>query len=447
MSSRDRSQADSAPGTETGFRFPDGFKGGVATAAHQVEGNNTNSDWWAWEQEQGRILEGHRSGLACDWWESAEADFDRAAEMGVNALRLSVEWARIEPRPGVYSDAALDRYAEMLRGLRERGIEPMVTLHHFSNPLWLADLGGWEDPETVGRFARFARRVVEALGEWCDLWCTVNQPNVYSYQGYMEGVYPPGKREFGAAMRAGRHLLLGHAAAYCELHAVQPHARVGLAHSVRVFDPFNPRSPLDRVVARLVDRVFNDATVRVLATGRWTLPLGVGRAWTRQRVLDWIGLNYYTRDLVAFDHTRPLSLFGRRLHAEDAELLDHGFGEFYPEGLSRTLMHLARLGVPLYVTENGTPDEDDDQRPRHMLLHLREVWRAIQAGCPVKGYYHWTLVDNFEWAHGWTLPFGLIALDPETQARTPRGSAELYAEVVRGNGVAEEIAKELVAGA
>ena len=177
------------------FHFPADFKWGVATAAHQVEGNNTNNDWWAWEQQEGHIKDGHDSGLACNWWEKAEADFDRAAELGLNALRLSVEWSRIEPRAGEFDDSALERYGEMLQGLRARNIEPMVTLHHFTNPCWLAERGGWENPETIALFTRFAHRVVEALDEHCDLWCTINEPNVYGTLGYLEGIFPGGRHE------------------------------------------------------------------------------------------------------------------------------------------------------------------------------------------------------------------------------------------------------------
>jgi len=421
------------------FHFPADFKWGVATAAHQVEGNNTNNDWWDWEQEEGHIKNGYQSGLACNWWEDAEADFNRAAGLGLNALRLSVEWSRVEPRPGEFDDSALARYGEMLQGLRERNIEPMVTLHHFSNPRWLAEQGGWEDPETVALFARFACRVVKSLGEYCDLWCTINEPNVYGYTGYLEGARPPGQSDLRTAMRVIRHLLAGHAAAYREIHALQPQARVGFAHNMRIFDPANPRSPLDRRAARTVDKVYNQAILTALTRGRWTLPLGFGLAWKLRRTLDWIGLNYYTRDLVAFDRTQRQALFSRRLHANDAELLDGGYGEFYPRGMFRCLQRLARLGLPIYVTENGVPDDDDDQRPRYLLAHLHQMWRAIQRCYPVMGYYHWTLVDNFEWDDGWTLRFGLIALDPETQARTVRRSAELYARVVRANAIPSQI--------
>jgi len=442
------------PVPEATFHFPADFKWGVATSAHQVEGNNIHNDWWAWEQTDGHIEEGHTSGPACNWWENAEDDLDRAARMGLNALRLSVEWSRIEPRPGVFDASALERYSQILQGLRARNIEPMVTLHHFTNPRWLAEQGGWENPQAVGLFVRFVRRVVEALGPYCDLWCTVNEPTVYGYMGYLQGIFPPGRADLKVALYVVRQLLAGHAAAYREIHALQPHARVGLAHNMRVFDPANPRSLLDRRAARLTDKTYNQAILTALVQGRWTLPMGFGLAWKLRRTLDWIGLNYYTRDLVAFDHTRRQALFNRRLHASDAELLDGGYGEFYARGIFRCLQRLARLGLPIYVTENGIPDADDDQRPRYLLTHLHQIWHAIQFCYPVMGYYHWTLVDNFEWAEGWTLRFGLIALDPEAQTRTPRPSADLYTEVVRANAItpdaidtyAPELRAELLPG-
>jgi beta-glucosidase len=427
-----------AIGPEATFHFPADFKWGVATAAHQVEGNNTNNDWWAWEQGEGHIKEGHGSGLACDWWENAEADFDRAAAMGMNTLRLSIEWSRIEPQPGKFDDSALRRYGQMLQGLRARNIEPMVTLHHFTNPRWLAEGDGWEDAETIALFARFVRRVVQALGQHCDLWCTINEPNVYAYNGYVEGVFPPGQSDLRGAMRAIRHMLAGHAAAYREIHALQPQARVGLAHNMRIFDAVNTRSPLDRRAARITDKAYNQTILTALTRGRWTLPLGFGLAWKLRRTLDWIGLNYTTRDLIAFDR-QPQALFSRHQHTDDAELLDGGYGEFYPRGMFRCLQRLARLGLPIYITGNGIPDDDDDQRPRYMLAHLHQMWHAIQLCYPVMGYYHWTLVDSFEWAEGWKLRFGLITLDLTTQARTRRRSADLYAEVIRANAITPQI--------
>ncbi|MGC9398223.1 MAG: glycoside hydrolase family 1 protein [Anaerolineae bacterium] len=421
------------------YHFPPDFKWGVATASHQVEGNNENNQWWAWEQQEGRIKQGHTSGLACDWWENAEADFDRAADMGLNALRLSIEWSRVEPEPGAFDNAALERYREMLQGLRARGIEPMVTLHHFSNPLWLEQQGGWENVGTIAYFTRYVERVVRALSEETRLWCTVNEPNVYATMGYLTGLFPPGQRSLKATRTVLRNLLRAHGAAYRAIHRIQPAAKVGLAHNLRIFDPANPRSLLDGLVARIQDLGYNRSTLSAVWKGWWALPIGFGPAFKLRRTLDWIGLNYYTRDLVAFDSGAHEMLFGRATHAGDAEMLDGGYGELYPEGMARALRRLGKLGLPIYVTENGIPDSDDDQRPRALLLHLHQMWRVMQENLPLQGYYHWTLVDNFEWAEGWTLRFGLIALDPETQERMRRPSADLYAAIARGGAITPEL--------
>jgi beta-glucosidase len=330
----------------------------------------------------------------------------------------------------------------------------MVTLHHCTNPHWPAEQGGWENSGVVALFARFVRRTVESLGQYCDLWCTINGLNVYGYLGYVEGVFPPGQSDFKVAMRVIRHLLAGHAAAYREIHTLQPQARVGIAHAMRVFDPANPRSFLDRRVARRMDKVYNQAVLSALTRGVWMPPLGFGLAWKLRRTLDWIGLNYRTRDLVTFDRTRPQTLFGRRQTTGEAGWLESDGGECYPQGIFRCLQRLARLGLPIYVTENGVSDADGDRRPQYLLTHLHQTWRAIQLGCPVMGYYHRTLVDSFEWTDGWTRRFGLIALDPETQARAPRDSAALCAEVVQVDGItphmidtyAPELRPELLPG-
>jgi beta-glucosidase len=421
------------------FHFPPDFKWGVATAAHQVEGDNTNNQWWAWEHQPNRIAEGHTSGLACNWWKNAEEDFDRAAAMGLNTLRLSVEWSRIEVSPGRIDTAALDRYREMLQGLRDRGIEPMVTLHHFTDPLWITERGGWINEDIVPYFSRYVEQVVLALRDYADLWCTINEPNVYTSMGYVMGTFPPGAEDIKTAAVVLRHMLQAHAKAYQLIHRLQEEARVGLAHNLRFFDPANPKSLPDRVAAWANDMWFNASTVRAVWDGWWLPPLGFGPSFATRRSLDWIGLNYYTRDRVIFDREAKATAFTVRTQSEDAELLDGGYGELYAEGIQRALRRLARLGIPIHITENGIPDRDDDQRPDALLLHLYHTWKAIQQNIPIRSYYHWTLTDNFEWAEGWTLPFGLIELQPETQKRTPRPSAELYGAIARGNAITPEM--------
>lgn len=359
--------------------------------------------------------------------------------MGLTTLRLSIEWSRVEIAPGQIDTAALERYREMLQGLRDRGIEPMVTLHHFSDPLWLAQKGGWTNPDVVPYFSRYADQVVQALGDLVTLWCTINEPNVYATMGYILGKFPPGIHDIRTAAVVLRNMLKAHGAAYRTIHKRRDDAQVGLAHNIRFFDPADPKRIRDRAAAWLQDLWFNRTTLAAVWQGWWLPPLGFGPALGVRRTLDWIGLNYYTRDLVAFDRGGDIAGLARTLHDETAEPLDGGYGELYPKGLSRALKRLARLGLPIHITENGIPDADDDQRPRALLLHLHQLWRTIQCNVPVKSYYHWTLVDNFEWAEGWTLPFGLIELDPETQTRTARPSSDLYAAIAKGNAITPEL--------
>jgi len=416
-------------------RFPDGFRWGTATSAHQVEGGNVHNDWWAWEQRPGRIRGGDRSGQACRWWTHAEEDFDRAAALGQNAHRLSIEWSRLEPEPGRWDDAALERYREMLAALRRRGIEPMVTLWHFTVPLWFADRGGWTCDDAPALFARFVKRALAALGEYCGLWCTLNEPVGWVFSALIRGRWPPGGRSISGALRAAANLVRAHAAAYHVIHSQQPDAQVGVANYFRLFDPADPRSPLDRLVAGQQDRFANRSFLDAAITGRvrafpWRadFPEAAG-------TLDFIGVNYYTRDLSRFDLRAPRQLFGRNFPGPGLPITDGAYGVIYPEGISRVLRLAHRYGRPIYITENGLPDQDDDQRPAFIVAHLGEVWRAIRDGVDVRGYYHWSLVDNFEWADGWSLKFGLIEVDPLTQARRERPSARVYAQICRSNAL------------
>lgn len=229
----------------TTLRFPDGFRWGVATASHQFEGNTTNNQWHAWEMA-GHIKSGDHCGRACDWWEHAERDFDLARDLGLNALRLSLEWSRIEPRRGRWDALAIARYRAMLRALRDRGMEPLVTLHHFTHPIWFEERGAFLAPDAVELFARYAARVVEELGDLCDFWCTINEPNVVCTFGYQIGDFPPGhKGDIRGTIAAQATMARAHAAAYRALHAAQPTARVGWAQHYNTFDPANPRNPLE----------------------------------------------------------------------------------------------------------------------------------------------------------------------------------------------------------
>lgn len=429
--------------------FPAGFLWGTATAAHQVEGDNRNNQWWAWEQTPGHIYQNQRSGLACNWWAAggAEADFERAHALGQNAHRLSVEWSRLEPSEGVFDAAAFRRYREMLSALRGRGLTPMVTLHHFTNPLWFEAQGGWLNPRSVELFQRFAGRVAGELGDLVDLWCTINEPNIHAVLSYLLGEHPPGLRSLVAPFRVMRNLLLAHAAAYRTIHRLDGRAQVGLVLHFRPFVPATAGARLDQWAAAVQNYLFSDCLLTAVRDGILRPPLGRGQ--TVGPLIDssdYIGVNFYTRELMRFDLTAPGNLFARRFFSPSGETSDVtrsglAYSECVPDSLEQLLLRLAAVGKPIFITECGLPDADDDQRPRFLITHLAAVQRAIQAGAPVKGFFHWTLVDNFEWAEGWQLRFGLIELDPATQARRQRASAQTYADICRANAITPAVVR------
>lgn len=416
------------PDDQTIAAFPQDFLWGSATAAHQVEGNNDRSDWWDWELA-GRCVGGQRSGLACDHYRRFRDDFALLRQLHQNAHRLSVEWARIEPRPGEFDREQLDHYRAVLETLRKLGIEPVVTLHHFTNPRWLRARAGWASPEVVGLFERYVDRVVEALGDLVRYWVTINEPNVYASQGYVLGVWPPGVRNPLAAFRVLNHMVRAHGRAYQVIHRRHPDARVGVAHHLRPVETLRSRR-LDRWVAGVRDAVFNRAFARALVDGVVRFPIGRGQVVPEARdSQDFFGLNYYTRDVVTFSIRHPHKLFGHEVPPDGPVT---GFGwEIHPAGFERVVVEAASYGKPVLVTENGVSDREDELRPGYLVSHLLALARAMECGASVLGYLHWSSLDNFEWLEGFTQRFGLIAVDFRTQARRVKPSGDLYAEICR----------------
>jgi len=383
------------------------FLFGTATSATQIEGGCRNTDWYEFAAAGG--AHGDSLEVACDHWVRYREDVELSARLGLNAQRLSLEWARIEPEDGRFDEHALERYRSEVAALVDAGIEPMVTLHHFSFPLWLARRGGVLAPDMPQRLETFARRVGRALGRSVRTWITINEPNVLAAQGYLFGVWPPAKRQPAHLPKVILQLRKAHRLAYRALHEFIPNARVGLAHHLRVATP-KTQSLLDRAGASLLDFVFN----------RLFLDLPQ----------DFIGLNYYSRDLVRFAPDRPRDLFLERSVDPNSDVSDLGW-EIYPEGLGQLLRELAARKLPIFITENGIADAADTLRPGFLLSHLGQVARAVKEGIDVRGYYHWSLLDNFEWSEGYTPRFGLYALDYATQTRRLRASGDLYGQVAR----------------
>lgn len=324
---------------------------------------------------------------------------------------------------------------------------PMVTLHHFTDPLWLAEFEGWETEAVVPLFEKFVRKTVDALKEYCTLWCTLNEPTGYALNGYIvTGVdsFPPGKNDMKLAMRAQANMIRGHAAAYRAIHLLQPEARVGIAHHYRSVLPHREWSPLDRWAANNFFSAINVGFPLALADGVMRSPIGSVKIPEAKGTQDYFGFNYYTREYAAFDLFNPGKLFGRNFYRKDAELSDGGFLAFEPDGMFEGLRWVARNfpNLPILVSENGVNSADDSMRPRYIAEHIHQMWRAVNFNWPVKGYFHWSLVDNFEWSFGWKYRFGLWGLDVDTQKRIKRPSADLYAEICKENGLSSEMVKK-----
>jgi len=395
---------------------------GVATAATQIEGGRADTIWHRWAAT-GAARDGSGPDVACDHWNRVEEDADLMASLGIRHYRLGLEWARIEPEPGRFDPDALGHYRRELRTLRDRGITPLVTLHHFNDPGWLSEEGGFLTADALPHFTAYTERVVTELGDLVDEWITVNEPNVFAYHGHLTGTWPPGRRSYRDLLAAYTHLAHAHLLAYRLIHRLQPRARVGVAMHLRVFDPLHQSNPLDRAAAASAEYLFQGALMRAMCRGRFLAPLKQPKGVRPGRFYDFLGVNYYSRALVS----GPNQLTASRVPVNDL-----GW-EIDPEGLVRLARHYSTLYPgPIYVTENGTADAADAFRSRFLYDHLRAIARS---GLPIERYYHWTFTDNWEWAEGETARFGLVELDFRTQRRTVRPSGLFYADIIANRGV------------
>jgi beta-glucosidase len=435
-----------------------GFLLGVATSAYQIEGGNHN-DWTQWER--GRYPDGtpHVAGQAsaaraADSWNLWGKDIAAIEELGANVYRLGIEWSRLEPTEGTWDIGVAARYREMLMALRHarpRSIAPMVTLHHFTLPPWVAARGGWQWAGAPQAFAAFAARVAEAFGDLVDLWCTINEPNVYVTKAYMAGQWPPGVSDPARGAHVLARLLEAHGLAAAALRA-RDHVdadgdgvatRIGLAHNVRVFDPES--GPLDGWVAGIADQFYNRAIPDAIATGRIriVLPTAVTIDQPAPALLgslDWLGINYYTRDVVRARVVRAMRGAGAPYETvvDSARPRSDMGWEIYPEGLYRVLIQFATYGWPLIVTESGIADRAGVTRPGFIRSHIYAIDRARADGVPVLGYLHWSLIDNFEWSHGYEGRFGLYRVDfagDPTLERQPTPAVATFQELARGIGL------------
>jgi len=399
------------------IQFPQNFFWGAATSAYQVEGSNINNDWWHWEKTAG-IKE--PSGEACRHYEFYKEDFDLAKILNHNCHRLSIEWSRIEPQEGRFSEKEIGHYRDVILSLKERNLEPIITLHHFTNPLWFAKLGGWQNKSAPVYFLRYVDRAVGALCDNVCYWITINEPLVYVYNSYILGLWPPQEKYFLKAKRVVNNLTSAHIKSYKLIQSIYKKRNLALplisiAQSIQAFEPCN--GALNKFAAYLRDRLFNFKLIEKLIYGN---------------ALDFIGINYYTRSLIDIEGLSLKYLLMDVCKRDHKPLKKNCLGwDIYPQGLYNLLLKLKKYNLPVFILENGICTEDDFERWDFIYRHLENIHLAIAGGVKVLGYIYWSLIDNFEWDKGFSPRFGLIEVDYNTYKRTVRESARKFSEVCK----------------
>ncbi len=420
------------------LKLKDGLSLGAATAATQIEGGDENNNWARFAQE-GKIYDETTPTNACDHYNRWREDIDLMAEVGIKVYRFGIEWSRIEPIRGSFDKSALDHYREEIEYMIEKGIRPMLTLHHFTNPLWFEDMGGFTGPESVDIFLNFAERVIDCLGDIVDDYITLNEPNVYATNSLFYGTWPPEKKSLSALIKAYSNFTACHIRAYNMIHEKRQkmgksreETLVSFANHLRVFAPKNPRNPLHRISSRLTEYLFQGALTKALMTGKCCFPVLKRRGVKKGKYYDFIGINYYSRSTVSgiSDGTR-----------ENCFKNDLGW-EIYHEGLIEISNNLSdKYNAPVFVTENGTCDNNDRFRPLFIYDQLRAISESENR---IERYYHWSFMDNFEWREGESARFGLVHIDYKTQERTVKNSGKLYKSIIENNGVTDEAYSEYI---
>jgi beta-glucosidase len=396
---------------------------GAATSAHQVEGGNVN-DWTVWEKQNAERLakeaknkwqpwqqakfpemfdpQNYISHAACDHYNRFHEDFEIAKSLGHNAHRFSLEWSRIEPVQGQFNQEAIDHYSEVLEILTKKGLEPFVTINHWTLPRWFADLGGWESNQSVLLFGKFVDHLAKTLGHQFTFWLTLNEPWPYLAHCYLRGNWPPQKKNPWSFFKALKNLLGAHKTAYNIIKSYHPEAQVGVAENNVYFEGWG--GPLAHW---FVNRQFLNL---------------VGRR------MDFVGVNYYFHSKIK----------GFKYNQNDNEKISDLGWEVYPKGIYHVLKSLKKYQKPIYVTENGMADAQDGEREKFIKNHLTYIHKAIVEGADVRGYFHWSLLDNFEWEKGFWPRFGLVEVDYKTMERRIRPSALEYAKICKSNVIASE---------
>lgn len=444
-----------------GNAFPADFTWGVSTAAYQIEGypledGASPSIWHQFAHQEGNIRNNESGDIACDHYHRYPHDIEHMRELGVHSYRFSVSWPRIVPEPGTINQKGLDFYSKLVDTLLENNIEPLLTIFHWDAPVWLFEQGGFLSRSSVDHIRFYSEALFEHLGDRVKKWVTINEPMVFAVSGYITGEMPPGKKnDIRGFLHTSHMLLLSHAEIVQRFRDLVPDGKIGIAEAQVWMKPFRKDHRRDKQAARFMDQVINRSFIDPIVHG--TYPADVTAKFSRffpegfeqdlpsmHGSFDFIGLNYYT------SRSYKYSLFTIFSHAKEKYTPGYGrsaMWEIFPQGLYFLLKRLQQeYGNPeCYITENGYPlpegEEpilEDGERIEYLRDHINMAHRAVSQGVNLKGYYHWSLMDNFEWAHGYYMRFGLIRIDFSTLERQWKKSAHWYRDVIQRGGTEEE---------
>lgn len=420
------------------FQLKEGMTLGVASAATQIEGGDTGHNWNDWYR-RGKIKDGSDPARADDHYRRWKEDADLMAVMGIRAYRLGVEWSRLEPEEGVFDREAVLHYRRELRYLKKLGIEPLLTIHHFTNPMWFEKKGAFSRMENSRYYLRLVRLCVRYFGDLVSEYITINEPDVYAVNSWFFGDWPPGEKSLVKTMDVMSVMAYCHIKAYETIHRMRAamgyeDTKVSFANHLRVFEPKNPKNPAHRFSAWGADWLFQGAMTVAMCCGRFLPPMRNLGHVPEGEYCDFQALNYYARSTVSGLRDGVM---------EHAPVNDLGW-EIYPEGIVQCARRLYEiLPRPIYITENGTCDNRDVFRCRYLYDHLKAL---CDSDLPVERYYHWCFCDNLEWLEGQSARFGLVHVDYETQKRTVKKSGQFYCAMIAEGGVDDSLYEEYVAG-
>jgi len=412
------------------YVFPQGFMWGAATASHQIEGHNFNSDWYAWELK-GKIKDESSSHPGCNSEQNFSRDIDLVKNLNLNSYRFSIEWAKIQPSEDKFDEDVLNNYLILIKGLVKNNIDPMVTLFHFSLPLWFAQKGGFEKEENIKYFLDFIEKFLQIVGDLVQFYIVINEPMVYVYQSYITGEWPPGEKNMEKSMIVARNLLRAYDKAYNIIKTYNNGAKVSIAKHTAVYIPNRKLSIFDNFTKKKVEKYFDHAFIDSIINNRYEKPFGKNEQADFSSDFDFIGINYYTKRYISY--SKGNYIFNDEKNEQKTDIGWY----FYPEGIYDVLKRFKRYDRPLIITENGIADKEDRTRNLYIIKTINKIYEAMKDGINVAGYMHWSLMDNFEWVEGQKMCFGLYETHYSNLYFTLRSSGNVYSRIVYDNALNE----------